>query len=132
MIQEKANTMKQTKNLRKAGFTLVEIMIVVAIIGLLAAIAIPNFVKARATSQANACINNLRQIDGAANQFALEQHRVNNTAINFPTDLSPYIRLNVLGSIPSCPAGGSYTECTVGVSPTCNLSNSVTPGHFLP
>src|SRR5512144_521701 len=57
---------------RKAGFTLVEIMIVVAIIGLLATIAMPNFVKARATSQTNACINNLREIDGAIQEYALE------------------------------------------------------------
>ena len=51
---------------------MVEIMIVVAIIGLLAAIAIPNFIRARQKSQQNACINNLRQIDGAINEWALE------------------------------------------------------------
>ena len=56
----------------KAAFTLVEIMIVVAIIGLLAAIAIPNFVKARNTAQAGACINNMKQIDGAIDLFAVD------------------------------------------------------------
>jgi prepilin-type N-terminal cleavage/methylation domain-containing protein len=130
----KKHKMKQNKNSRKAGFTLVEIMIVVAIIGLLAAIAIPNFVKARATSQANACINNMRQIDAAVQQWALETHQVTGAQPSLTTDLTPYIKLNSGSSIPACPAGGTYTVGTVGASPqvSCSLGNSVTPGHYEP
>jgi general secretion pathway protein G len=124
--------MKNTKVLRKAGFTLVEIMIIVAIIGLLAAIAIPNFVKARATTQANACINNLRQIDSAASQFAIEQNKKTGDGVNYPDDLTPYIKLNASSSIPPCPAGGSYDCSTIGDPPTCDLSDTVTPPHVLP
>src|ERR1700691_4733209 len=79
--------MKMNKS-KKQGFTLVEIMIVVAIIGLLAAIAIPNFVRARTTSQMNACINNLRQIDGAKQQWALE-HQAVGTATMDITAIQP-------------------------------------------
>jgi prepilin-type N-terminal cleavage/methylation domain-containing protein len=115
---------------KKAGFTLVEIMIVVAIIGLLAAIAIPNFVKARTTSQANACINNLRQMDGAMQQYALE-NKLGSGATYALTDLKPYVRLTSGGNLPPCPANGTYTTGgAVTNSPTCSLSSS-TPAHAL-
>jgi prepilin-type N-terminal cleavage/methylation domain-containing protein len=81
--------MKATTIINSSGFTLVEIMIVVAIIGLLAAIAIPNFVKAREMAQAKACINNLTRLDAAASQFALEQGKKTGDSINFPSDLTP-------------------------------------------
>ena len=87
--------------------------------------------KGDSVSRANTCINNLRQIDVAANQFALEKGKRTGDPINFPSDLTPYIKLAVNGKIPACPDGGIYTISRVGENPTCSLGNTVTPNHAL-
>jgi prepilin-type N-terminal cleavage/methylation domain-containing protein len=110
----------KVKTSLQSGFTLVEIMIVVAIIGLLAAIAIPNFVRARTTSQTNACINNLRQIDGAKQQWALENKQVS-TVTPGQTSIQVYLGRGGNGTWPAEPAGGTYTINQVSVPPTCSV-----------
>jgi len=109
-------------------------MIVVAIIGLLAAIAIPNFVKARTTSQQNACINNLRLIDSSKQQWALEQRQQSsNTPVG--SDLQPYLGRGAAGELPSCPVDPANTFTTsygpgnVGSKPVCDIVPST---HILP
>jgi hypothetical protein len=95
-------------------------------IPLMLAIAIPNFVKARDISMQNACINNLRQIDGAKNEWALENNKTNGTPVT-EADIKPYIKLGAGGNLPKCPAGGTYTIGPVGEPPTCSV-----PRHKLP
>ena len=107
--------MKIRKMLGKKGFTLVEIMIVVAIIGLLAAIAIPNFVRARTKAQTNACIANLKQVDGAKTLWNLD----GNTGTPGWSDLvTAYIKKQ-----PSCPAGGTYTIGDLDTDPSCTVDD---------
>ena len=119
----------KTKTSRKTGFTLVEIMIVVAIIGLLATIAIPNFVRARLKAQQAACINNLRQIDGAKQEWALE-FKMPATATPAATDIAPYMGRATGGSLPICPLDSSSTFTTsyqmgdLQTAPTCKVAPS--------
>lgn len=98
---------------KREGFTLVEIMIVVAIIGLLAAIAVPSFVTARTKSQASACLNNLRQIDGAKDLYAMDN---DNAA---PADVAALVT-TYIKKTPDCPAGGTYTVGALAADPTCS------------
>src|SRR5947207_10590221 len=110
------------------GFTLVEIMIVVAIIGILIAIAVPGFVRARTQSRLRACQENLTKIDGAKEQLALETNLAQGAAA--PTmaqlcapDGSLYIKTAATG--PVCPGGGTYAINAIGTVPTCTIAGHV-------
>ena len=94
-----------------------------AVLGGMSAIAIPNFIKARTVSQKNACINNLRQIDAAKQEWALEKSK-QSTDVPTEDDIKVYLIHNQL---PHCPAGGTYTLNAVGQRPECSI-----PDHKLP
>ena len=94
-----------------------------AVIGMLAAIAVPNFVRARNTAQMNACISNLRIIDGAKQQWALEKRKA---LTDTPTQ-AEVVACCKDGQLPICPAGGTYTINAMDKAPACSI-----PNHRLP
>lgn len=125
------------------GKKLAFFVIAVAIIYFLGVIAIHNFVRDPWTSPANACINNLRRIDAAKEEWALEHDAKTNDVVTvddirpyLKKDLDPhgrpYLKFDAKGNLPKCPSGGTYTIGKVGEIPTCSLNNTVTPAHVLP
>ena len=109
--------------MRRSGFTLVEIMIVVGIVALLAAIAIPSFLNAGSKARKNTCIANLNQIHAAKEQYAMDYSLQNDVSVA-ETQINGY-----LGStIPKCPGSGTYTYGNIGAEPSCSLSSQ---GHTI-
>ena len=120
--------MRTTAHRESRGFTLVELMIVVAIIGLLTAVAIPNFVKAREMSQKNSCLANLKQIEAAISTWGIEKgHTTGDPIVGAELfGANNYIRVQ-----PKCPGDNqAYTLNNVGDNPQVKCTGGL-PGHAL-
>ena len=120
------------KNRKRSGFTLIEIMIVVLIIGILLAIAVPNFVRARESSRAKACVANLKQIDSAKEQYAMDNKLA--AGAGAPAMTSLVGSANYIKSTPACPSSGTYTVDVIGTSPSCSIGGTAGAynAHTLP
>ena len=116
----------QIKTNRKAAFTLVEIMIVVAIIGLLAAIAIPNFVKARENAQLNSIFNNLRIIEGAKDQWAMENKKGSGDTVPGIVAISEFLKGGTVKPV----VNETYDPTLVGSPSTATLPAGVKLGTY--
>ena len=114
--------------MKSRAFTLVEVMIVVLIIGVLAGIAIPNFVKTRSTARQKTCINNMKQLESAKEQWAMDKKKASGDACAM-TDLTG--SGNYINNTPTCPGGGTYAVNAVAAQPTCTLS-AAPEFHALP
>ena len=104
-------------NRRRAGFTLVEILIVVAIIGILVAVALPAFMKSRAQARKQVCIENLSQIESAKQQWGLENGKKDGDP---PTQTDLIGDTKYIKKMPECPGGGIYEFQAIGRTATCS------------
>ena len=111
---------------RGAGFTLTEIMIVVSLIGLLSAMAIPHLAKARDNTRLNIIYRNLRQLDNAKDQWAIDNRKVTGDVISDITDLKDYLRGGKLHDV----LNENYVVNPVGTPPGAALPNTVALGPY--
>lgn len=113
----------QTRKTRAKGFTLTEVLIVVSIVSMLASIGIPKYIRAQAQSQKQSCIYNLKQLDGAVQQWAMDYKKKSNDAVT-EVAIAVYLKNN---AIPDEPASGGYQFTIVSETPTCTLGPTL--GH---
>lgn len=113
---------------RAKGFTLVEVMIVILIIAIILTIAVPNFITARTNSHRKSCIANLRKLDAAKEQWAMDNNAANGMAVTGGIGTLLGAGSYIKNATVECPAGGSYTLGNIGTDPTCTLAGL---GHVL-